>query len=82
MEDEEEVKEEQKVEEEETKEVELKMPLTVVYCKLCSMPPEYCSFVKKNDLAKCKELLKKEHPALFDELYPPEELKEGEEEKK
>jgi len=57
------------------------MPLTVVYCKLCSIPPEYCSFNKKTDLTKCKEWLSKEHPALCEEVYPPEELKEGEEQK-
>jgi len=29
-------------------------PLQMVYCGRCGIPPEYCEFDKKNDMAECK----------------------------
>jgi density-regulated protein len=62
------------------------MPIEVVYCKICGIPPEYCMFDKK-DSSECKEWLKNTHPELFAEVYPEdvkpagevgdEEIKEG-----
>ena len=47
---------------------EVSYPLLVLYCPKCDVPPEYCSFVKK-DLTECKEWLKEASPAMFSELY-------------
>lgn len=44
------------------------MPLQeVVYCGVCSYPPEYCEFTGK--LKRCKVWLKENHPDLFTKLY-------------
>ncbi|KAF1813606.1 density-regulated protein DRP1 [Eremomyces bilateralis CBS 781.70] len=39
----------------------------VVYCGVCSLPPEYCEF--GGTTKKCEEWLKKHHPSLHGELY-------------
>lgn len=40
----------------------------VVYCGVCSYPPEYCEFTGK--LKRCKVWLNENHPDLFAKLYP------------
>lgn len=39
----------------------------VVYCGVCSYPPEYCEFTGK--LKRCKVWLKENHPDRYNELY-------------
>lgn len=39
----------------------------VVYCGVCSYPPEYCEFTGK--LKRCKVWLKESHPDLFIKIY-------------
>ncbi|KZF26699.1 RNA binding protein-like protein Tma22 [Xylona heveae TC161] len=39
----------------------------VVYCGVCSLPPEYCEF--GGTVKKCKEWLEDAHPDLFERLY-------------
>eukprot|EP00158_Paraphelidium_tribonemae_P000924 Partr_v1_DN23693_c0_g1_i2_m18841 putative Density-regulated protein len=50
--------------------------LHVVYCQICTFPPEYCSYSAKP--AKCKEWLRGANLGMFAKLYPteltPEEL--------
>ncbi|KAK9449526.1 translation initiation factor SUI1 [Limtongia smithiae] len=41
--------------------------LSIVYCGVCSFPPEYCEF--GGTLPKCKEWLLEEHPDLYEKLY-------------
>ncbi|GAA5992804.1 hypothetical protein JCM11641_001045 [Rhodosporidiobolus odoratus] len=40
---------------------------TVLYCAVCSYPPEYCEFNSKS--AKCKAWLQEAHPELFAKYY-------------
>jgi hypothetical protein len=48
---------------------------------VCSLPPEYCRFDKK-DFSECKNWLKTTDLELFFKVYPEEaEVKEGEEKK-
>ncbi|GAA5928788.1 hypothetical protein JCM3775_004636 [Rhodotorula graminis] len=42
-------------------------PQTVLYCAICSYPPEYCEFNSKK--AKCKAWLESAHPALHAKYY-------------
>ncbi|GAA6043064.1 hypothetical protein JCM8097_005145 [Rhodosporidiobolus ruineniae] len=42
-------------------------PQTVLYCAVCSYPPEYCEFNSK--AAKCKAWLEEAHPDLFARFY-------------
>lgn len=42
-------------------------PLTVIYCAVCSFPPEYCEF--GGAVKRCKEWLEKAHPNLYTKLY-------------
>ncbi|KAI0478684.1 translation machinery-associated protein 22 [Xylariaceae sp. FL0804] len=44
----------------------------VVYCGVCSLPPEYCEY--GGTVKKCQEWLQKEQPALFDKIWSPEAL--------
>lgn len=45
-----------------------KMPLkTVIYCGVCSFPPEYCEFTGK--IKRCRAWLHETHPELFQKLY-------------
>ncbi|RIA95281.1 translation initiation factor SUI1 [Glomus cerebriforme] len=39
----------------------------VIYCGVCSLPPEYCEYGAT--LNKCKEWLREKHSDLFDNLY-------------
>lgn len=43
-------------------------PKEVIYCGICSFPPEYCEF--GGTIKRCKEWLEKSHPALFAQIYP------------
>ncbi|KAH3899033.1 probable Translation machinery-associated protein 22 [Saccharomycodes ludwigii] len=44
------------------------MPLkTVVYCDICTFPPEYCEFSGK--IKRCKVWLQENHPDLYTKLY-------------
>ncbi|KAJ7510491.1 translation initiation factor SUI1 [Mycena galericulata] len=47
-------------------------PVAVVYCQVCTYPPEYCEFGAH--LTRCKDWLKEEHPDLFDKYYSDEAL--------
>ncbi|EPQ58864.1 density-regulated protein DRP1 [Gloeophyllum trabeum ATCC 11539] len=49
-----------------------KPPVQVLYCEVCTFPPEYCEFGSR--LSKCKEWLKSEHPDLYDRYYSEEAL--------
>lgn len=57
------------------------MPIEVIYCKICDLPPEYC-MVEKKDCTECKVWLKTAHPELYEKIWAEEEAKaEGEESK-
>ncbi|KIY45141.1 density-regulated protein DRP1, partial [Fistulina hepatica ATCC 64428] len=47
-------------------------PVQVLYCAVCSFPPEYCEFGSR--LTRCKEWLKGAHPDLYDKYYSDEAL--------
>lgn len=47
-------------------------PVQVRYCEVCSFPLEYCEF--GSSLTKCKEVLQKEDPELYDHYYSEEAL--------
>ncbi|SLM40659.1 translation machinery-associated protein 22 [Lasallia pustulata] len=42
----------------------------VVYCGVCTLPPEYCEF--GGTVKKCKEWLEKTHPDMHEKLYSQE----------
>ncbi|CAO1618834.1 unnamed protein product [Parajaminaea phylloscopi] len=42
-------------------------PVEVLYCPLCTFPPEYCSF--GSSASKCKSWLQDKHPDLAEEIY-------------
>ncbi|KAG2420554.1 hypothetical protein HFD88_000166 [Aspergillus terreus] len=44
----------------------------VVYCGVCTLPPEYCEF--GGTAKKCQEWLESHHPDLFQKLYSDESL--------
>ncbi|RKP09020.1 translation initiation factor SUI1, partial [Thamnocephalis sphaerospora] len=49
---------------------------SIVYCEVCSLPPEYCEF--GTTLAQCKQWLKDNHDEWFSQLYSgAEELPEA-----
>ncbi|GAA5850819.1 hypothetical protein JCM3766R1_006123 [Sporobolomyces carnicolor] len=39
----------------------------VLYCQVCSFPPEYCEFSSKS--SKCKQWLQESHPSLYSKYY-------------
>ncbi|KAI4183399.1 MAG: hypothetical protein LQ346_006342 [Caloplaca aetnensis] len=43
---------------------------TVIYCGVCTLPPEYCEF--GGTAKKCKEWLEKTHPDMHEKLYSEE----------
>ncbi|RVD82736.1 uncharacterized protein DFL_007151 [Arthrobotrys flagrans] len=47
-------------------------PLEVVYCGVCSLPPEYCEFGAT--VKKCTDWLESNHPRLHQNLYSSEAL--------
>lgn len=42
-------------------------PRDVVYCQICSYPPEYCSYGSR--ISKCKKWLADAHPNLYSKYY-------------
>ncbi|KAL5523836.1 hypothetical protein ACEPAG_8009 [Sanghuangporus baumii] len=48
-------------------------PVEVLYCAVCSYPPEYCEFGEH--LTRCKEWLKENHPDMYDRYYSEEALR-------
>ncbi|TFL05446.1 translation initiation factor SUI1 [Pterulicium gracile] len=51
---------------------EPRQPKTVLYCAVCSFPPEYCEFGSR--FTKCKEWLNDAHPDLFSQYYSEDAL--------
>ncbi|CAE6450357.1 unnamed protein product [Rhizoctonia solani] len=49
-------------------------PLNVMYCSICSFPPEYCEF--GSSVTKCKAWLQEAHPDLFDKYYSEDALQQ------
>ncbi|OAX35327.1 density-regulated protein DRP1 [Rhizopogon vinicolor AM-OR11-026] len=47
-------------------------PLQVIYCQICTFPPEYCEF--GSSLTRCKEWLQGANSQLFDKYYSDEAL--------
>ncbi|KAG2088469.1 translation initiation factor SUI1 [Suillus cothurnatus] len=47
-------------------------PLEVLYCQICTFPPEYCEF--GSSLTRCKEWLQGAHSQLFEKYYSDEAL--------
>ncbi|KAJ3232121.1 Translation machinery-associated protein 22 [Chytriomyces hyalinus] len=45
-------------------------PVEVLYCGVCTAPPEYCEFGPS--IKRCKVWLKETHPDLFSKIYPSE----------
>ncbi|KAF8602632.1 density-regulated protein DRP1 [Ceratobasidium sp. AG-I] len=49
-------------------------PVHVLYCGVCSLPPEYCEF--GSSVSKCKAWLQEDHPDLFDKYYSDDALQQ------
>jgi len=49
-------------------------PAQVLYCAVCSYPPEYCEFSTK--ASKCKQWLQDAHPELYSQFYSDSALEE------
>ncbi|KAG2036730.1 translation initiation factor SUI1 [Suillus americanus] len=47
-------------------------PIEVLYCQICTFPPEYCEF--GSSLKRCKEWLQGAQPQLFEKYYSDEAL--------
>ncbi|KAL0581421.1 Translation machinery-associated protein 22 [Marasmius crinis-equi] len=47
-------------------------PVEVLYCAVCTFPPEYCEF--GSSLTRCKTWLQENHPSLFEKYYSEEAL--------
>lgn len=47
-------------------------PIQVLYCGVCTSPPEYCEF--GSSLTKCKEWLHERYPDLYEKYYSEEAL--------
>ncbi|KAG9005039.1 Translation machinery-associated protein 22 [Tulasnella sp. JGI-2019a] len=47
-------------------------PLTVLYCEICSLPPEYCEF--GSHATRCKTWLEETHPDLYQKYYSDDAL--------
>ncbi|ORZ07661.1 translation initiation factor SUI1 [Absidia repens] len=50
-------------------------PRKVLYCGICTMPPEYCEFSGTQE--KCKEWLQDNHEDVFIDIYGEKELVRG-----
>ncbi|CAO3626919.1 unnamed protein product [Cunninghamella blakesleeana] len=50
-------------------------PRQLLYCKICTMPPEYCEFSGTQE--KCKEWLQDTHEDIYNKLYGANEITEG-----
>jgi len=42
-------------------------PRSVLYCQICTFPPEYCEF--GSSATRCKDWLKDKYPALYEKYY-------------
>ncbi|KAG6373899.1 eukaryotic translation initiation factor 1-like protein [Boletus reticuloceps] len=51
---------------------EVVQPVQVLYCEICTFPPEYCEF--GSSFTRCKEWLHAAHPQLFEKYYSEEAL--------
>ncbi|KAH8732799.1 RNA binding protein-like protein Tma22 [Phaeosphaeriaceae sp. PMI808] len=51
------------------------LPEKVLYCGVCSLPPEYCEF--GGTTKKCEEWLENEHPDLHSKLYSQEAIEQN-----
>jgi len=51
------------------------VPRSVIYCGVCTLPPEYCEF--GGTTKKCEEWLSKEHADLHSKLYSAEVLEQN-----
>ncbi|EIN11111.1 density-regulated protein DRP1 [Punctularia strigosozonata HHB-11173 SS5] len=47
-------------------------PKQVLYCHICTFPPEYCEF--GSSITRCKEWLQSTHPELYDKYWSEEAL--------
>ncbi|KAG5353928.1 Translation machinery-associated protein 22 [Termitomyces sp. T112] len=47
-------------------------PIQVLYCAVCSFPPEYCEF--NSSLTRCKEWLKENYESLYNKYYSEDAL--------
>jgi density-regulated protein len=54
---------------------EVAPPRKVVYCGVCTLPPEYCEF--GGTTKKCEEWLAKAHPDLHKQIYSEEVIQAG-----
>ncbi|KAF8916704.1 translation initiation factor SUI1 [Mucidula mucida] len=52
--------------------VEPTPPVQVLYCSVCTYPPEYCEFGER--ITRCKEWLEEEHSDLYAKYYSDEAL--------
>ncbi|KAJ1309267.1 hypothetical protein OPQ81_004930 [Rhizoctonia solani] len=52
----------------------LQQPLNVLYCSICSFPPEYCEF--GSSVTKCKAWLQETHADLFEKYYSEDALQQ------
>ncbi|KAF2750828.1 density-regulated protein DRP1 [Sporormia fimetaria CBS 119925] len=50
-------------------------PKQVVYCGVCSLPPEYCEF--GGTVKKCEEWLKEHHPEMHSKYYSAEAIEQN-----
>ncbi|KAF1959096.1 RNA binding protein-like protein Tma22 [Byssothecium circinans] len=50
-------------------------PKTVLYCGVCTLPPEYCEF--GGTTKKCEEWLKANHPSIHSKLYSQEAIEQN-----
>ncbi|KAH7076827.1 RNA binding protein-like protein Tma22 [Paraphoma chrysanthemicola] len=51
------------------------LPKTVIYCGVCSLPPEYCEF--GGTTKKCEEWLEDKHPDMHSKLYSQEVIEQN-----
>ncbi|KAJ9157786.1 Translation machinery-associated protein 22 [Pleurostoma richardsiae] len=47
----------------------------VVYCGVCTLPPEYCEY--GGTVKKCQDWLQKNHPEMYSRIWSPEALAEA-----
>ncbi|KAF2270683.1 density-regulated protein DRP1 [Lojkania enalia] len=50
-------------------------PKKVIYCGICSLPPEYCEF--GGTVKKCEEWLQQNHPSMHEKLYSQEAIEQN-----
>lgn len=50
-------------------------PKMIVYCQICSFPPEYCEFGSSS--TKCRNWLQENHKDLYDSIWSQEAIEEN-----